>query len=245
MLEENSMKTKSLKDILKEGLFDVISFDKGLFRTQIDVIRHPDKVIAAYHNNDLTYTRPIAFCIFASTIYLLVINYVIDWEAFSNAFVSFVLDLSNLFSHEPIGPSEELEEIVNLQKQIFEFVLKKFFVVLLIAQAFIRAAGFARITDGANFTNMLVVMLYRNAGGILIQSLTLLLFLFMPNKFGFVGWLMASFLADQLAFRNYINVTLGQGSRKLFQKRFIVIISIIVALAIITGLIWEWIENNF
>jgi hypothetical protein len=69
-------------------------------------------------------------------------------------------------------------------------------------------------------------MLYRNGGVMFIQAVSLLCFL-IPNAFGVISFFVVSTVADQFTFRNYINLTLGQGSKKPFQKRILKAIAII------------------
>jgi hypothetical protein len=219
---------KLLKEILFESVFDLLSIfgiNKGVLRTLIDLIKQPSQVIAAYHQNDLTYTRPMAFILIASGVYLFIANYLINWEVFSNLTIEFILNYLNIFS--PI--SEKSPEVLNFVNKtipwIFDLIISKLYVVFFIAHGFLRAAIFTKFKEGVSYGNMLVIMLYRNGGSIFI-GVGSLLFLLIPNIFGFISYLVVATLADHYAFRNYINLTLGQGSKRLFQKRIFKFIAI-------------------
>ncbi len=123
---------KLLKEILFESVFDLLSIfgiNKGVLRTLIDLIKQPSQVIAAYHQNDLTYTRPMAFILIASGVYLFIANYLINWEVFSNLTIEFILNYLNIFS--PI--SEKSPEVLNFVNKtipwIFDLIISKLYVV--------------------------------------------------------------------------------------------------------------------
>lgn len=219
---------KLLKEILFESVFDLLSIfgiNKGVLRTLIDLIKQPSQVIAAYHQNDLTYTRPMAFILIASGVYLVIANYLINWEVFSNLTIEFILNYLNIFSPISEISPEVLNFVNNTIAWIFDLMISKLYVVFFIAHGFLRAAIFTKFKEGVSFGNMLVIMLYRNGGSIFI-GVGSLLFLLIPNIFGFISYLVVATLADHYAFRNYINLTLGQGSKKLFQKRIFKFIAI-------------------
>ncbi len=212
---------KLLKEILFESVFDLLSIfgiNKGVLRTLIDLIKQPSQVIAAYHQDDLTYTRPMAFILIASGVYLFIANYLINWEVFSNLTIEVILNYLNFFSPISEKSSEVLNFVNNTIPWIFDLMISKLYVVFFIAHGFLRAAIFTKFKEGVSYGNMLVIMLYRNGGSIFI-GVGSLLFLLIPNIFGFISYLVVATLADHYAFRNYINLILGQGSKRLFQKR--------------------------
>ncbi len=223
---------KSLKDILIESLYDISGFNRGVLRTLIDIIRQPAKVIAGYHQNDFTYTRPVAFCLITSGAYLLLANYVINWDVYVSLIVEFYLWFVNLVSPNQNPSVEELNLVKKWSELGVDILFKKYFVVMVIAQAFFRAAVFTKFKEDASYGNMLVIMLYRQGGSIFISAVSLLCFL-IPNAFGFISYMVVVSLADQFAFKNYINLTLGQGSKKPFQKRILKAIAIIGILYIL------------
>ena len=228
---------KPLKEILVESVFDllgILGLNKGVLRTLIDLIKQPAQVIAAYHNSDLTYTRPMSFCLIAGGAYLFVANYVINWDVSTSSIMEFYLWFFTIISPNP-NPNPNPEKL-KVFKEWIEFgvdiFLKKYFVVFIIAQGFLRAATFTKFKEGASYGNMLVIMLYRNGGSIFIYVGSLLCLL-IPNIFGFISFLVVPMLADHYAFRNYINLTLGQGSKKSFQKRIFKVIAIVGILYIL------------
>jgi hypothetical protein len=212
---------KLLKEILFESVFDLLSIfgiNKGVLRTLIDLIKKPAQVIEAYHQNDLTYTRPMAFILIASGVFLFVANYLIKWDVFSSLTIEFFLNYFKFFSQTDNLPPEILNLIDKYVTVGFELFFSKFLVVFFIAHGFFRAAVLTKFKEGVTYGNMLVIMLYRNGGSMFIQAGSLLCLL-IPNIFGVISYMLVATAADHYAFRNYINLTFGQGSKRHFQKR--------------------------
>ena len=238
---------KLLKEILFESVFDLLSIfgiNKGVLRTLIDLIKQPAQVIAAYHKNDLTYTRPMAFILIASGVYLFIANYLINWDVFSNLTIEFFLNYFNFFSPNNNLSPELLNFVNKTIPWMFDLMISKLYVVFFIAHGFFRAAILAKFKEGVTYGNMLVIMLYRNGGSIFI-GVGSLLFLLIPNIFGFISYLVVATLADQFAFRNYINLILGEGSKRLFQKRQFKMLKIIFFIYIaVVGIIFLYLLLN-
>jgi hypothetical protein len=219
---------KPFKEIISESVFDILGIlglNKGVLRTLIDLIKQPAHVIAAYHQNDLTYSRPMSFCLIAGGVYLLIANYIINWNEFIPLWLELSRSLNILFDPKYNPSPEEINFNKKVGEWIFDIFVSKFFVVFIIAQGFLRAAAFTKFKEGASYGNMLVIMLYRNGGSIFIFAGSLL-FLLIPNIFGFILFLVVAAAADLFAFRNYINLTSGQGSKRHFQKRQLKLIAI-------------------
>ncbi len=219
---------KPLKEIILESVFDILGIlglNKGVLRTFIDIIKRPAHVIAAYHQNDLTYSRPMSFCLIAGGAYLLIANYIINWNEFIPLWLEFSQKLSTLINPKYNPSLEEINFNKKIGEWIFGIFVSKFFVIFIIAQGFLRAATFTKFKEGASYGNLLVIMLYRNGGSIFIFAGSLL-FLLIPNIIGFILFLVVPAAADLFAFRNYINLTLGLGSKKHFQKRQLKLIAI-------------------
>jgi len=226
---------KTLKEILREGLFDIIGFDRGVLRTLVDLIRQPDNVIKAYHRSDMTYTRPVAFIILGASLFLLISNYAVDWEI---VFEAFVMGISTLAGKTP-NPAK-LIEAHRMFDLFVDILFRKYVVVFYILTAFTRAASLVRITRDATFASMLVIMLYRNAGSLIIQGTLVLFIVFFPNIYGLVLWSAVGTIADQYLFRNYINKILGHGTKRSFQKRVILVVVGAVVVTIMTLFVLEY-----
>lgn len=230
---------KRLKEILLEGLTDIIGFDKGYYRTLIDLVRRPATVITAYHQNENRYTRPMAFMLVSAGFYITVANYLIDWGDFMRSIISFV---------EKYLPSEDLsktpEELARAQAEaalVMEDLFSKYWVAFSFVVCFVRAAGFVKITPLATYPQMVVIMLYRYGGSLLISTLFMFPLLF-KNDYVLLVYFLGMTVLDQYIFRNYINEILGPGSRKSFTKRMWILMFVVIIVAILIGVIGEWLD---
>ena len=160
----------------------------------------------------------MAFILIASGVFLFVANYLIKWDVFSSLTIEFFLNYFKFFSQTDNLPPEILNLIDKYVTVGFELFFSKFLVVFFIAHGFFRAAVLTKFKEGVTYGNMLVIMLYRNGGSMFIQAGSLLCLL-IPNIFGVISYMLVATAADHYAFRNYINLTFGQGSKRHFQKR--------------------------
>lgn len=84
-MENNSDPEKSTREVLGDYLKEIVGYENGLWRTIVDLRKHPDLVLKGYLEKDHKYVSPFRILLSALSLWVLVNSFFLDWyKAFEN-----------------------------------------------------------------------------------------------------------------------------------------------------------------
>mgnify|MGYP003580948907 CR=1 FL=1 len=80
-METNSDTEKSTKEVLYDYVKEIIGYENGLWRTVVELRKHPDLVLKGYLSKDPKYVGPFRVLISALSLWVLVNSFFLDWHS--------------------------------------------------------------------------------------------------------------------------------------------------------------------
>ena len=126
----------SKKEVLTDFIKDAVGYDKGILKTLIDLRKQPQKVVNGYLAKSGEYVSPFKIFMIIITIWVLVMNFLLDWHAIGAAALDQIVFFvgTNIFNDDMVKEMKEARytELRALFANIFHQAYTKWIVIFMI-----------------------------------------------------------------------------------------------------------------
>ena len=86
---ETQPEHKTSKEVFSDFILEIIGYEKGIYRTIVDLIKQPRVVVESYLSKGNIYVSPFKILISIVGVWLLFNNFIIDWYKLWSSFFDF------------------------------------------------------------------------------------------------------------------------------------------------------------
>ena len=125
---ETQPEHKTSKEVFSDFILEIIGYEKGIYRTIVDLIKQPRVVVESYLSKGNIYVSPFKILISIVGVWLLFNNFIIDWY---KLFGSFFDSYSKFLLKSEVIPANLLANN-NLRTKIVGDLMSKYYMAFVI-----------------------------------------------------------------------------------------------------------------
>ena len=251
-IEENESKESSAFEVLSDFAKDAVGYDKGFLNTLIQLRKDPAYVTDSYLSKKSTFVSPFKILFGIATIWILVMNFVFDWEQIGqNVFEDMVRLVGFSKSEAQIAEELSSEKFIAFQQEygiLFGNLFSKYLIIL----AIIITPTAAWVATGLckkyniSFQRHLAVSAYQNAIrlipgflmalGMAFNFVATMIIMILLIILGAIGWKPINFVMSPIPVSKFFH-NHGEAIEKKYNQAGLIILLASALIGFIIGVI--------